>query len=525
MERILNFLWPKKIRKKENIELKELPDKEISEDEISLGLQEIMNKLRSDLWKTQTIENVDGIKYIDPFESAFDYRCKRDLDRTVKLWSEEPDFKDNATSSRKRKSGNLIICPFIALDCHNESLRYAENALQNIRLAKGCGHFPQHLLPKLLQLEQNARTASGKEIENESLEIWAPRERMPVLSYIASKNHPCMADVVKIKLSEQYGRYMVSKYKIPAEKTILIEEEYLTTINIDKLRACSTCFAEDQNFIPCEHCTEAMFCNETCQNRNQIHEWECNTFITKIDFQIKIIIHSILLACEAFTTNGKTNVTELIGCIEGMLKSLNKFPKSTVDSKSKYQFFFKLASNVPAIGYNGVLIQLEALEQIYVIFSLLMKIPRIHAAFDSVEKRNFLKHLITHHCLVIDTNAFGDDRSQSLGLVESLFNHSCAPNIHHEQIGNEQYFYTAEKVKKGVQLFISYIDLNDSTKQRRRILKRGWGFICNCIICAPKELSLNDKCQLAIMTILHNRFDTEENTPEQTPEEPPQELL
>ncbi|XP_031622983.1 SET and MYND domain-containing protein DDB_G0273589-like [Contarinia nasturtii] len=516
MERIRNFLWPRSAA--EYIDLVEQP----VEDPTAI------------IWKTDEVG-----EYVDICGSLIEVN---EFNEEFQELIEKPVEKNNKLSTMKRRFGNLVLCPYAALDFHNESLRYAEigsihvalayanrascffelelydQMAVNIVLATSDETFPKYLLPKIMELKKTAdsikKNVGQEETYEEAFAAWVKRAigREPQLSYLASKKHPCLADVVEIKESAQYGRYIVSKYELPADQIILIEEYYLNAADVKKLRSCATCSKEDNNFIACEHCTGAMFCDKTCQNRNELHKWECNTFITSIYNRARTIIYSILLAIEAYTENGRINVNELMEYVKEMLdkrkNGTDKLPESTLDSKSKYQFFLKLAICDLQSELKETFTSL-----IYVTFSLLMSVPKIEAAFKSEKERNFLMHLIGHHILVISTNAFGDEDKLSLGLIESLFNHSCKPNIDRKQFLNKQYYFIANKVGKGVQLFISYLNteaLKTSSTNRRQILFRGFGFICNCIICAPKVPTIFDKCNRKVFNILVNRFCTQE---------------
>ncbi|XP_031623718.1 uncharacterized protein LOC116341024 [Contarinia nasturtii] len=509
MESMRNLMWT---RKKKTVETEEFPVKDPSKY----------------LWE----KDKDSDQYIDLFSIALEDEVKNEVEEEFEELTQNPDRKENAKSKNYRDIGHTIVDPFVALNTYNKSLRYAEigsrhvslayanrascfyelteykKAFVSINMAKEDVHFPTFLLAKLAELEENIKARFREKHEKEIEEVGDPTEVRRELAYAANKKHPCLSDVVKIKESKQYGRYIVSKYKLPADQIILIEEAYLHAFDTESLRSCGTCLTEDVNFIACEGCTETMFCNKECQARNELHKWECNTFLTSVIHQIRIAIYSILLAIDAFTTNGETDVNELIQGVEKLYKEKEKkqYPESTLDSKSKYQFFFKLAIS----GLDPERAEL-VIRIIYMIFLMVLKIPKNQSLFVDEKSRRFLQHLITHHICVINTNSFGEENSTTLGLVESLFNHSCAPSINRELISNEQYYYTGKKVQEGVQLFITYLNLEayKDKSVRQKKLRENWCFDCNCIVCAPKEPSLADKCNSALMTILYNQFERE----------------
>lgn len=159
------------------------------------------------------------------------------------------------------------------------------------------------------------------------------------------------------------------------------------------------------------------------------------------------------------------------------------------------------------------------LAQIKQIYEYVMALPKVRVLFDSADKRYFLMHLVAHHFLVIKTNAIVSRNPWSVISVFnvlSMLNHSCAPNLYHPRQGKRQYGVTVRPVKKGQQLFISYLSLNDqSTKeQRQQKLKSSWRFDCKCEKCEPTEapfdleLTESDSCY----RFLIENYDDKNNT-------------
>ncbi|XP_031623827.1 SET domain and MYND-type zinc finger protein 6-like isoform X2 [Contarinia nasturtii] len=474
--------------------------------------------LRQHVWKKE------GKQYVDLFDLELSDDRRAQLNFHVESYYANQFDKHNDDSVQQRRLGNDIVMPDSALDYYNESLRFAEEnsrhvgmayanrascfyrlnmfktALRDIEFAKTT-QFPENLLPKLEQLERDIIEASPMEYGEQK------PETLPTLSYIPNEKIPCLADVVKIKYDSKFGRHVISKYKLPANKVIMIEQDYLKTFDAAKPRSCTTCFAEERNFIACKGCADAMFCDDDCVKKSQIHKWECNTFITNIDHELKIVIHSILLAIDTFTVEKETNVNELMKFVADMwnekLKKPKKMPKSTHDAVTKYEFFFKLESNAPIQFKFGK--NFNALELVYIIFSLLTMLPKIQAAFDSVDKKRFLMHLISYHCLVININYFSTLNNLSLGIIQSLFNHSCDPNLSHLYIANQRFFITQKKTYRHRQFFISYINANLTTAQRQKMIMKSWGFECKCKLCKISiGQELANRCRNVMNVLTHD---------------------
>lgn len=115
-------------------------------------------------------------------------------------------------------------------------------------------------------------------------------------------------------------------------------------------------------------------------------------------------------------------------------------------------------------------------------------------------------HLIIHHGLILRVNAFSgytdpingifghgsiadDDNKQfvkELHLLTSYFNHSCLPNIIKLGKDNVAVCKALLPIKKGEQLFITYIDdeaFDMTEKQRNDQLEWIYGFRCKCELC------------------------------------------
>lgn len=128
-----------------------------------------------------------------------------------------------------------------------------------------------------------------------------------------------------------------------------------------------------------------------------------------------------------------------------------------------------------------------SLWSVLIVFARLIGTKGITNRFKSGREKRFLFNLISHHQLILEGNAFADDRQSSIGIIASLFNHSCAPNLTNYSDAKFRYLTTIRPVKSGEQLFISYTsDSNSSTQNRQRFLLDNFGFNCSSSSC--------DKC-------------------------------
>eukprot|EP01121_Diplochlamys_sp_Union-15-3_P016522 TRINITY_DN5635_c0_g1_i1.p1 TRINITY_DN5635_c0_g1~~TRINITY_DN5635_c0_g1_i1.p1 ORF type:complete len:219 (+),score=19.22 TRINITY_DN5635_c0_g1_i1:510-1166(+) len=68
-------------------------------------------------------------------------------------------------------------------------------------------------------------------------------------------------------------------------------------------------------------------------------------------------------------------------------------------------------------------------------------------------------------------------------------NHSCIPNVISASCGNDCRItmVASRSIKKGEELFLSYIDEDASFQERNKILKQMYYFDCSCLKCISKQ--------------------------------------
>ena len=118
-------------------------------------------------------------------------------------------------------------------------------------------------------------------------------------------------------------------------------------------------------------------------------------------------------------------------------------------------------------------------------------------AVDPEKIRRIVKHnsysvqyWCTNVCYVKQTNIkesnpfYTGKFGSGLWLLDSFYNHSCDPNVVSLYIGDVKFVRAIKDIKVGEELFIQYLDINESYNSRQRVLKGGYGFDCKCERCA-----------------------------------------
>ncbi len=163
-----------------------------------------------------------------------------------------------------------INSEYISLAYANRSacffrLKMYEKCLVDIELAKQA-NCSTNLLPEL-----DRRRIDCLELMDGSDEFG---EFVPKLSYEDDVNFPGMANALQIEFNNNFGRHIIAKTDISAGQTILVEEAFTSrSVGIQHIN-CSACLKTTMNFIACERCTSALFCDSRCANANDYHKIE-----------------------------------------------------------------------------------------------------------------------------------------------------------------------------------------------------------------------------------------------------------
>lgn len=444
-----------------------------------------------DLWQKES-KNTDAL-YIDLLPSDRNSIAVYSMFSTMlKNGSKKNDSMSaelRAAGNRKYQARNVLE----AMDLYNQSLRYAtagsenislayanrsacflhmekyDNCLVDIELAKKV-NYPQRLMPKLIARETECL---------KFMQTHTPAEvtAKPTLSFEPDKTFPCMANVLQIQSNDKFGKHIVAKADISVDQIVSLEEGYVFDAQRIAQTTCKTCNDFTTSFIPCPNCSDVMFCDTQCLDSNDSHETTCGASYQRME-GAKLFVEPVLKAVSAFA-----NIEDMMEFVENCLATRDfSTLEGLSDAQLKYGLFLKLLGNrMPTDPSN-----------IWKAYFALLDIPAIMSHFDTLKKQRFLMHLILQHILIIETNgmSFGENAEKAifiLGIVSSLFNHSCYHNASSEICANKIICYTVRPIKKGEQVFIRYkTDTTDlTTKERQMFLRDNFRFDCKCSMCVP----------------------------------------
>lgn len=460
------------------------------------------------LWKKEL--NKSGF-YVDIFENTPDEFCDSCFDNILKYQADREclEQKSNEKSAIFYQNGNKAcdtedwleaIKFFNATLCYAQkkseliSLAYAgrsecffqlklyKKCLVDIELAKKA-KYPKRLMPKLEQRYNDC--VNLMEINDEFDEF------VPNLSYKDDANYPGLANVLKLNYNKEFGRHIIAKEDIPAGQTILVEEAFTSRIIGVQYNNCSACLKTTMNFIACERCTNALFCDNECANANNLHRIECEEHSFDTKSPNEFYMRSILMAMGMFE-----NADCLAKFVENVVnENIQKVPEPFIDMKAKYRALLQLSTSASAENRKLFF------QQAFMIYNSLLMMQTVQEYFDTEQRKRFLMHLVLHHDIVISVNNFRTGNYQTTEddgafIICSYFNHACAPNLMVKRIGKLRYCISTRPIKAGQQLFVTYLgDLRceDSIKHCQEFLYRNFGFRCKCERCKPHASSKNSQ--------------------------------
>lgn len=410
---------------------------------------------------------------------------ERDFERAVYIYINALRFAEIGTENVSMAFANRAKCFY--------QMKYYDQALIDIDLAleAGCNN---EMMSKLQKLQTDCQNQIKSNTESHVFD-----EQKSQLKLQVNEQIPCLTDALAIANNHQFGRHLIATRDIAVGEYVLMEESF-ASVDRNTGQKCYTCLAEAKNFIPCPKCADVIFCDEKCMNANAVHKLDCNTLFHQMESKVRFIIRTILVAVTAFQS-----VEDLMAFVADTIDS-DDLPQTVHSIQSKYQLYLKLKRF--ALNKNTPL-------NVYNVFRSIMTIPSLAELFDSQKKQRFLAHLLLHHLAVNVNNGFENHATTSISVLICLLNHSCAPNLHNYAIGSRKFCIAIRPVKKGEQLFISYLGghSNQPTEKRQCQLKKSWNFECKCDRCEPRSGTIDSKemQQDSCYKFVYRRYKGESN--------------
>uniref|UniRef100_A0A182TSF8 SET domain-containing protein n=1 Tax=Anopheles melas TaxID=34690 RepID=A0A182TSF8_9DIPT len=403
--------------------------------------------------------------------------------------------------------------------------RYAD-CLQNIKLARA-SDGPGLLRQKLNLAEQCARRmllsvtddATPGSIRHEAATL--------KLSFPAYENAPRVANCLVMRRNPRYGRYLETNKALKVGDVVMIDNPYASVLEPEFCYVrCDHCQRPAPfTLIPCEHCTNAMYCSFECLSsaRTQYHEFEC-----------RLVHHLAETTGDPFVLLAWRAVARTIGTYRYNLRTL----KQRRNMLSKIEVNPLLLDWVDGqnIAFSAVHIlaslarapndpvEARAAQLAWEMHCHLVSKTKLTANYDpdSVPYQ-WVGEMCYHFLKVMQCNARpaqlmrrdepeGRYRAVPFALrcypLISLLNHSCAPNVKCFDLRDGRCAVVViQPIAAGGQLFANYgYDyLQTGRDERREGLQRDYGFSCNCNACENNYPTAEPFHSNRVDTILRTR--------------------
>ncbi|KAL0488775.1 histone-lysine N-methyltransferase [Acrasis kona] len=283
---------------------------------------------------------------------------------------------------------------------------------------------------------------------------------------------------IRVDCDESYGRYLVASEDIMTPGTnVLVEQAYSCSSHEENMLDC--CFScQARLFKVVDSCINCgyLFCSTLCKQTHD-HSMEC-ALISElklissdlmIDFGLVLIVFRI---CLRFINKPHEELLgpDMVDVQLGLLSThtrcdlVQSLQTHEEDIDPQVLFLFKKASSL-----------IES--------TLADRIPNSKISFQTI-LNIFCVILVNAHGLC--ASGFSCDSGTGLFPIVSLLSHDCRPNCCFVTICNKIYVRSVAPILKNEKISISYIDLTQPTKIRRRELLSTKYFICECFRCCSE---------------------------------------
>lgn len=446
-----------------------------------------MQRAQNILWKKEQQRNTD--LYVDIFAIRNDEiftngtddlinlafsiaESESENDKKIADWARESGkqhFRDgnyidamnkfNCTLSFAKKEtadmgfayGNRSAC-FFEMNMFDECLRDIEMAKKS--------NYPRNQLNKL-----ELRAAKCRKFMNDTdFMLTLPKIREPKLSFNDHAKFAGVADCLKLQENVEYGRQVITTCDLKIGQTILMEKPYAIIPKRSNFR-CINCFKACMNFIPCENCDSARFCDTDCMEQS-LHEYECNR-------------PACLSRKETFdlVLNVFFKINETFSSVDGLMETVDLLlnrqdPSGFEDADRKaFGWIFQLAHNHEKQTKEH-LRRLRSATSVAI--TTLNRNPILKRKFAALKHRRFLQHLLLHLFHVaehsIDLLQYQQEDNNEMAMKSTLeeyatgmypfacyFNHSCIPNVCIYSVDDRMIGKVIRPIKRGEQVFRSYM--------------------------------------------------------------------
>ncbi|KAF7286825.1 hypothetical protein GWI33_003882 [Rhynchophorus ferrugineus] len=423
------------------------------------------------------------------------------------------DRKCNEKSDYFRKMGNQKFVkklPKEAVELYTQSIAHAENNSREISLAyanrsavlfeyklyKECiedinqaisNNYPNDLKPKI-----ELRKSKALELITYQFNIDYTK---PLPSIPKGDQNPLIQSAsksVEIKYTPEEGRFVVASRDIKPGDLIANEKPLFSIITNEFHIHCHECLKICYNLIPCERCTQALYCSQNCKKEayKKYHKYECAIMVTlrnngmnKLDL---IAMRIAILIRDDFNQSSLTAVEENSIYRSDRYTEIHNLVTNR-EKRTASDLFQKAATT--AILYHYLKTNTNFFDETSNYEENFKELVLLHRQTSACNFHNINADLVVINenstkQLGIDAMNYNCIASGAYSFL-SMFNHSCSPNVLRLSCGINSIVIALEPIKKGEKCLDNYgYHYALMTKQERQhSLKDQYKFVCNCDAC------------------------------------------
>ncbi|CAG5077649.1 Similar to SMYD4: SET and MYND domain-containing protein 4 (Pongo abelii) [Cotesia congregata] len=352
-----------------------------------------------------------------------------------------------------------------------------------------------------------------------------------ILMPLPHNDNPIIKDTsgsITINYSEKFGRHIVATKDMMVGEVVSVKQAYALVLSWEyRLKRCWNCSKHCWSSVPCNTCSNVIYCSEECRNVawKDYHGIECSILtglLSLAHHYEDISLMSLRLFIKAIKEFGTVkalykNIQKMDSTEDFIMKS---FTDGIYDDK-KYASVYPLSRKPMNLRFQ---VQC-AVKTIHYMYLMALMTDIFGKKMENMEElRNyehavFVGKLLYHHTVLSSSNRYAipvpstNEQLECGGVLnplESLFNHSCDANTGYFLCRDMSTFMTLQPIKKGEQLFISYGPEYHEvpTPKRREELQKIQNFWCDCQACInnwnPGHVhpSIFDKLPATIVTNL-----------------------
>ncbi|KAG7208257.1 hypothetical protein KM043_016603 [Ampulex compressa] len=303
------------------------------------------------------------------------------------------------------------------------------------------------------------------------------------VSYGENPEVPGASSAINILYNKKFGRFIEATKPIAAGDVLLAQEPYMFSMFLGKETAfCHNCLKPSLALIPCDSCTEALYCSAECRTEayDKYHRTECQ--FSDCNSDIRALIRLFLIV-----TKQGACLKEMLEYAKAMENSAGSRTAGFVDGKfdgSTAQAVLSLTNHKDKRVYFDFTSSTAVATVFLAMHTDLLNGYRIH------EIGNFMFELMCTYkmnAVMIRDGHLESIAAIALYPVFNLLNHSCANNtIWYTSKNNCRVLLASRDIKPGEQIFNNYLGqriLIQDVTERKEFLSTIKHFTCECEPC------------------------------------------